>query len=393
MADTKKGCYHAFCAEHKHLGLSAIELMRNFQECDIDEAQRIKRKWHGKLKETAYARFCKEMKGHGHSGPQLAKLFGESKKKTCVPIAKKNPSTTFNTQKRIGRLTFSTTEIDMLRAITQLKDMESSSNATGYRHIIWDNRARYAHAPYSYSIKIGTHYVRSKGFATAELAANALFAQIGEWLTDIDCTSPEQVSEKHTTFPIPKPPEGWSIAEGDIIMVDIEDIGWTEAAVKRTFDDGWFVARIVVTHRGVTHDSWDDWFNWQEEGKDWKRQGFFLELPEFSSSPTSAAPKPVSAAKRCSLCRKPKGVCHKRGYPGHLALLHEAVVAVAEPDYVDYEFVDTEMEVEKVHMDAIVKLQQVVDESTKRLEEIRPCYVPTSPSYSPTSPSYDPTSS
>ena len=44
----KKGCYRAFDAEHKHDGQDAVSLMKKFKECDVQEAQRLKRKWEGK---------------------------------------------------------------------------------------------------------------------------------------------------------------------------------------------------------------------------------------------------------------------------------------------------------------------------------------------------------
>lgn len=42
---------------------------------------------------------------------------------------------------------------------------------------------------------------------------------------------------------------------------------WQKAQVLTVLVDGWFQARITTRS-----DSWDDWFNWSEEGSDWRRK-------------------------------------------------------------------------------------------------------------------------
>ena len=65
---------------------------------------------------------------------------------------------------------------------------------------------------------------------------------------------------------IPPPPSDWAISRDEALLVDVEDVGWVDACVTDVCDGGWFAARITPPG-----DMWHDWFNWQEEGSDWKR--------------------------------------------------------------------------------------------------------------------------
>ena len=62
------------------------------------------------------------------------------------------------------------------------------------------------------------------------------------------------------------PPSKWCIRLNEALLVDVEDVGWVSARVIDVRNNGWFVARI-----SPPGDEWEDWFNWQEEGSDWKR--------------------------------------------------------------------------------------------------------------------------
>lgn len=215
----------------------------------------------------------------------------------------------------------------MLQKIKHLKDIEAPENQAGYRHIIQDNRECYAHAAYSFSIKIGTHCVRSKGFNTATNAANALLDQIREWLARIDSIAPKHIDcddpEQNTTFTIPPPPDDWSVAEGQAILVDVKDVGWSSAVVKHAYDDGWFEAKIVTSN-----DSWVDWFNWQEEDDDWKRSYELRGRRNVGYTEDEKAGEEKdndSLLPRCKLCRKRRGVCFRPGTAGHLQTTHPPI--------------------------------------------------------------------
>ena len=71
------------------------------------------------------------------------------------------------------------------------------------------------------------------------------------------------------------PPNGWQWPlEGDTVEVEVaasEDAPavWVPAEVIAVLVDGTFQARIVLPDGS---DQWEDWFSWQEEGSDWRRQ-------------------------------------------------------------------------------------------------------------------------
>lgn len=161
-----KGCFREFCAEHRGSGLDAIKLHEKFKRTDNATKECIRRKWKGKLKLTKYQLFCQKARGQGLSGKQLLQAYNAQpgikprsemkKKQPSIPIKKKHPSIASFRNK--------------YKTLADLK----TSNATGYRNIYLDKRAKYAHAAYSYNIRINMKDMRSKGFATAELAAKAL---------------------------------------------------------------------------------------------------------------------------------------------------------------------------------------------------------------------------
>ena len=65
----------------------------------------------------------------------------------------------------------------------------------------------------------------------------------------------------------PPPPADWLWPfEGDTVEVDVEGIGWARGTVTAVLMDSLFSVEIVLPD-----DSWTDWFNWQEEGVDWRR--------------------------------------------------------------------------------------------------------------------------
>lgn len=73
----------------------------------------------------------------------------------------------------------------------------------------------------------------------------------------------------------PPPPPGWVWPrEGDELEVEIEGVEegdppiWTRASVSLVLVDSWFRADIQPPGGA---DGWQDWFNWQEEGVDWRR--------------------------------------------------------------------------------------------------------------------------
>ena len=76
--------------------------------------------------------------------------------------------------------------------------------------------------------------------------------------------------------------------DGDAIEVEVKDefgvTSWQKAKVMAVLIDGYFQAKITTKN-----DSWDDWFTWQEENKDWRRK----RAPE----PKSAASKPAASSK------------------------------------------------------------------------------------------------
>ena len=71
------------------------------------------------------------------------------------------------------------------------------------------------------------------------------------------------------------PPNGWQWPlVGDTVEVEVaasEDAPavWATAEVIAVLVDGTFQARIVLPDGS---DQWEDWFSWQEEGSDWRRQ-------------------------------------------------------------------------------------------------------------------------
>ena len=86
----------------------------------------------------------------------------------------------------------------------------------------------------------------------------------------------------------PPPPEYWKWPrEGEKIEVEIEVEGrgaagsaWKKAVVTTVLVDGWFQAQLL-------HDAdWLDWFTWNEEGVDWRREGSGL--------------RPAHTAQRCA---------------------------------------------------------------------------------------------
>ena len=329
METSKKGCYRAFCAEYKHLGLNAVELMKRFKSCDTVEAQKLRRKWQDKLVPSQYARFCLDMnaKVPNLTRPQLAQLY---RRQFDKPIKKKKgtvtPKMTHRPKATRGR--FSSELIETFRKLTTLKDLEANTQ-TGYRYVIYDNRAKYSHAAYSFSIKVGRDSVRSRGFATADLAADAVLKQICMWLAEIDGTRSsshggDAVSnaaeseivdrmpdDQCPPFMISKPPDSWRIAKGERISVDVEGVGWTSCLVERVFDNGWFVAIIAVSG-----DRWEDWFHWQEEGDDWMRatNEAVIDKDVLRSGTRARTEHP----RRCKTCRKQRGFCRSPGQLGHL---------------------------------------------------------------------------
>ena len=89
---------------------------------------------------------------------------------------------------------------------------------------------------------------------------------------------------------IPKPPAEWDWpADGDAIEVEVaDDFGvtkWEKAKVTAVLTDGYFQAKITTKT-----DSWEDWFTWQEENKDWRRK----RAPE----PKPPAPRPAASSKQ-----------------------------------------------------------------------------------------------
>ena len=254
MERGKLGCYAAFCAEHKG-GRDAISLMKCFKECDVEEAQRLKRKWEGRC-ESAYSRYCQEMRGSGLSAPQLSKRFRARKEQYREDLGG------FNPVEAGSKLTFGSRCITMLRGMQTREDLRAH-NQTGYKYIIYDNRGKYAHMAFSYSIMIGKKAVRSKGYASAELAADALLGQIRAWLTEIDARS----ELKNTTYTIPSPPRDWQLHPGAVISVNVANKEWAPSVVEKVYADGWFSVKIEAES-----DSWEDHLNWQEEGSDWKRE-------------------------------------------------------------------------------------------------------------------------
>jgi len=71
------------------------------------------------------------------------------------------------------------------------------------------------------------------------------------------------------------PPDDWVwLLEGEKIEVEVaagEDAppAWVKAKVLAVLIDGTFQARIELPDGS---DQWEDWFSWQEEGKDWRRR-------------------------------------------------------------------------------------------------------------------------
>ena len=69
-----------------------------------------------------------------------------------------------------------------LRAVRTIDDLVAPSRASGYRYVIYDKRERSKALPYSVSYKVGSEWVRSKGYASAKEAAQAAVAQFKAWL-------------------------------------------------------------------------------------------------------------------------------------------------------------------------------------------------------------------
>lgn len=334
MQCAKKGCYRAFCAEHKYDGQDAVSLMKKFQECDVQEAQRLKRKWEGKLEPSAFSLFCTAMKGSGLNGPELMKRF--KAEKSASPGVNRIPSPVSKVQ--FGKLAFTPNCVATLRRVNTLDDLRTDTTQTGFKYIVYDNRAT---MPYSYCIKIGGQSVRSKAFGTPASAANAFLEQIREWLGEIDSsgTEGERLREQDssftegeqkkndgtTTYAIPKPPEHWHLDRGAQILVDVADEGWTPSVVKEVCTDGWFVVCLRTTT-----DSWDDWLNWQEENTEWKRSAIQPGGEEGQRRPVAvggARDKPrrtrrvahtVATRVACPKCKVGKGKCFRVGVVGHL---------------------------------------------------------------------------
>ena len=74
--------------------------------------------------------------------------------------------------------------------------------------------------------------------------------------------------------PPPRPPDEWTwVKEGEFIDVEVsvnegDDPMWAMAVVTTVLVDGSFEARIELPD---SSDEWNDWFTWEEEGKDWRR--------------------------------------------------------------------------------------------------------------------------
>lgn len=252
----KKGCYRAFCAEYKHLGLDAIELVRRFQACDDDDALRIQSKWKDKLEPTPFARFCADMKGSGCNGVELAKQFHQMKPTLLKKSVQKKRRACH--LEDIDVKTVPTSVLKALKGFKQLKHLECR-NKTGYRFIVRDKKL--SNAPYRFSIKLASTRVESKGFVTAQVAAEAFLQNVKHWL---GATAHKQNDGPDIVLMMP--PDGWTILSGDSIIVDVQDVGWTPCVVGRVLSIGTFSARIVISG-----DEWEDVFHWSEEGYDWRR--------------------------------------------------------------------------------------------------------------------------
>lgn len=310
-----KGCFREFCAEHRHSGLSAVELHEKFKRTDDATKECIRRKWEGKLKLTKFQLFCQEARGQGLSGKQLLQAYHaqpgiKPRGKPGDVKKKKHPSLETEEEKIASFCT-------NYKALADLK----TSNATGYRYITFDNRARYAHAAYSYHICFGKKTVRSKGFATAELAAKALMnfmkkpyaassttrkrrraSRKGDDLddlddsddsaeeVDVDIIETEESRACATTYKIPAPPPDWSLSNLSHVLVDVQEEGWLDATVVEVYVDGWFLIRVHAKD-----DSWTDFLNWQEEGKEWKRYAADETRQIVSATRVDPMQMPVSA--------------------------------------------------------------------------------------------------
>eukprot|EP00966_Prymnesium_polylepis_P156780 3622542-Prymnesium_polylepis.1 len=179
----KAQCYGAFCAEHRGSGLNAVGLSKAFKQCTSQEAQRLKEKW-SSLPPNGYLAYCEKMKGSGLAGPELAQEYSKTiRQDACVTSAsksvvlKKKPKPTYR---------ISASMADEWRRTTSVTELKFVNSASGYRYVIVDNRDKYSHAAYSYSIDVSGRTVRSQGFATATEAADALLRQVKRWIREFD---------------------------------------------------------------------------------------------------------------------------------------------------------------------------------------------------------------
>jgi hypothetical protein len=81
---------------------------------------------------------------------------------------------------------FSEGNIRPLRSLRSVLDLKEPSRPSGYRYIVYDKREKNARSPYSLSITIATRKVRSKGFPTAEQAAESAVAMFRRWVAEYD---------------------------------------------------------------------------------------------------------------------------------------------------------------------------------------------------------------
>ena len=92
--------------------------------------------------------------------------------------------------------------------------------------------------------------------------------------THVTSSAPAPSSLAHALPSPPPPPMGWVWpAEGDPIEVEVQldeaaPAQWVTANVVAVLVDSNFSARIVPPDGS---DPWNDWFTWQEEGRDWGR--------------------------------------------------------------------------------------------------------------------------